>query len=447
MGASAQRVWSFSAGERRRAEHRHAVTVAVLFVVFGAAWVLLTDALLYAVTRDRVLIARIETAKGWVFVSLGGALFYAVALRSAARLGRAHATFFAVVESIADGVLLLGEDRTVRYANSAALRMLRCERPRDLVGIDAAEFSRRYRLSYPDGSLIPPDDFVSQRVFVEGGPLCRKSVLHPPGAPALVVSTTAAAVREEVGDPPGVVVSVMHDITAEEHLERLRDRFFADAAHALKTPITIIKANAQLLSRDVEERLRRSTAAIERQCGRIDRLVQNLLVIARGRSRTLQLRVEEVELGPLAERVAREMGSGASLQHELRVEVPASPRVHADPQRLAMVVRNLVDEASRASAPGASITVRIGRRGADAEISVRHRPLSVEEGRSALPDGDRSCELPEEPDEREIARCASNLIARAHGAALGEEGDGAERAAWIRLPRATPRGAVAERSR
>ena len=80
--------------------------------------------LLYSVTHDRALIARIETAKGWAFIGLASLLLYAVTFRSAARLDRVRRLTAAVVESIADGVLLLGHDRSIAYANPAAVRML-----------------------------------------------------------------------------------------------------------------------------------------------------------------------------------------------------------------------------------------------------------------------------------------------------------------------------------
>src|SRR5512134_3267338 len=108
MRARTHRVWPFSAEQKRKSERRAALTVTAVFIVTGIGWVLFTDVLLYAITRDQVLVARIETAKGWIFVGLTGLLLYAVTLRSASRLTRAQAINSAVIESIADGVLLLG---------------------------------------------------------------------------------------------------------------------------------------------------------------------------------------------------------------------------------------------------------------------------------------------------------------------------------------------------
>src|SRR5204862_1789898 len=198
--------------------------------------------LLYAITRNPVLIARVETAKGWTFIALASALLYAVTFRGAARLDRVRRLTAAVVDAIADGILPLGQDRAVAYANPAAVKMLRCPLP-DLLGMTAEEFSRRFHVAYPTGELVPPMQLISQRVFEEGGPLHYKATLYPPGAPELVISATAAGVRIRVGEPAAWVVSVMHDVTDTDHLEQLRDQFFAAAAHSLKTPVAVIKAD------------------------------------------------------------------------------------------------------------------------------------------------------------------------------------------------------------
>src|SRR4029077_1597450 len=121
---------------------------------------LLTDVVLYAISRDRNLIARVETAKGWMFISLASLLLYAVVFRGAARLDRVRRLTAAVIRSIGDGVMLLGHDRKVAYANPAALKMLGCP-TEELVGMDGDAFSRRFRISYPNGAIVRPEQYVS----------------------------------------------------------------------------------------------------------------------------------------------------------------------------------------------------------------------------------------------------------------------------------------------
>jgi signal transduction histidine kinase len=415
-----------SAAQLRRAGRRFALTVVAVFTVAGLAWVFLTDYLLYAVTQDRAVVARFETAKGWAFVLLTAALLYPVLRRSSSRLTRAQAaTFSAVVDSIADGVLILGPERTVVYANPAALRMLGCRDAADLIGTGAEDFSRRFRVSYKDGSLVPPDELISQRVFDEPGPLHKKEIVHPPGGSEVIISATAAAVRMEEGEPVRRVVSVMYDITEAEHLDDLRNQFFAAAAHCLKSPVAIIKASAQSLSLSAGTQHARLLSTIGRQCSRIDRLVDNLLLLARLRSGTLRFYPEPVELGRLVSDVVHEM-SAVSRHHDVGTDVRARPSVQVDPERLAVALRNLIDGALRASEAGSPVIVRLTEHGKDAEIGVRYlaRREEEEDASSAFV----------EHDDLGISRHVTLAVVRALGGDLREEKSGTETTAWLRLP-------------
>ena len=184
---------------------------------------------------------------------------------------------------------------------------------------------------------------------------------------------TAAGVRMSVGEQAIWVVSVMHDITDTEHLERLRDQFFTAAAHSLKTPVAVIKADVQSLMPAAAPKQRRIAASIDRQCDRIDRLVQNLMVLSRSRSRTLELHPSEMELRPLVEQIARE--GVWSYRHEVRTELTGSPSIRADHERLALVIRNLMYEASRLSLADSPLTLVARPEGDRVAVGVRYRPL------------------------------------------------------------------------
>lgn len=412
---------------RAHSAHRVAALVTGTFVVAGLAWVFLTDTVLYAVIHDAVFIARVETAKGWIFIGLTGLLLYAITFMAAARLDRVRRLTAATVESIGDGILLLGHDRAVAYANPAAARMLRCTRE-ELIGMSAATFSLRFRVSYPAGGMVPPGRFVSQRVFDEGGPLQYKAVVHPTGGGEVVIRSLASGVRLEVGAPATWVVSVMHDITDSERLERMRDQFFAAAAHSLKTPLAIIKADVQALapvaphepSRVAPPRV---TASIIRQCDRMDRLVQNLLIMARAREQTLELHPSALALRPLIERIS---GEGVwSHRHVVQTDVTGSPSLHADPERIALAIRNLLYEASRLSPADSRLTLLARPEGDQVAVGVRYQPL---------PWRDQIEKTYGEYDDIGIGRSVAQTIVEEHGGSLSEEASESERTSWIHLP-------------
>jgi NtrC-family two-component system sensor histidine kinase KinB len=407
---------------RAQSAHRMAATVTAVFAVAGMIWVLLTDVVLYGVSHDRALVARIETTKGWIFIALASLLLYAVSFRGAARLDRVRRLTAAVVESIGDGILLLGRDRRIAHANPAAARMLGL-RTDELIGMDASRFSRRFRVSYPNGALVPPDQFVSQRAFDEGGPLHYKAILHPDHGGDVVIRATSAGVRWFVGAPAVWVVSVMHDITDSEQLDHLRDRFFAAAAHSLKTPVAVAKADIQAMLPTLEPRHRKTAASIERQCDRIDRLVQNLLVLARARSQTLRLHQRSIQLRPLLERIARERVW--SHRHDVQTDVADSPALHADQERLALAIRNLMYEATRLSATDSRLTLLVRPQGDRVAVGVRYQPAPW----LARADG-----LDAEYDDIGIGRSVAETIIGWHGGSLSEEADGGETTRWIHLP-------------
>ncbi|MEV8510183.1 ATP-binding protein [Actinoplanes sp. NPDC051475] len=123
-------------------------------------------------------------------------------------------------------------------------------------------------------------------------------------------------------------------------------RFVADASHELRSPLATIHANADLLAdAKLAEAPARSVARIHAESGRMARLVNDLLLLARVDDHALRLRTTEVDLDDLVyaerERVATE-------HPELRIEGTVEPvRVMGDPDQLHRVLRNLVDNAVR----------------------------------------------------------------------------------------------------
>lgn len=410
---------------REHSAHRVAATVTAVFAVAGMVWVFLTDVVLYGVNHNQALIGRIETTKGWIFISLASLLLYAVTFRGAARLDRVRRLTAAIIRSLGDGILLLGHDRKVAYANPAALTMLRCTSD-ELIGMDAEEFARRFRVSYPTGALVPPEKYVSQRAFDEGGPLHYKATLHPTEDTELVIIATAAGVRMHVGEPAMWVVSVMHDITDSENLDRMRDQFFAAAAHSLKTPVAIVKADVRALLPAATPRQGQVAASLARQCDRIDRLVQNLLVLTRARSQTLQFHQREVPLRPLVERIA---GEGIwSYRHDVRMDVTGSPSLYADEERLGLAIRNLMYEATRLSPTDSRLTLLARPEGDRVAVGVRYRPIHW---------ADQIGNVYGEYDDIGIGRSVAETIVEGHGGSMSDQCDEDETTRWIHLPAET----------
>jgi two-component system sensor histidine kinase MprB len=151
---------------------------------------------------------------------------------------------------------------------------------------------------------------------------------------------------------------------------RSQRQLVSDASHELRTPLTSLRANIDLLRQGVtlsdrdRERLLRDVA---RELEELTTLVANVVELARGSQRDLQL--EQVELDELAERVV-ERAAARFPRLEFTLETDETS-VWGDPDELERALWNLVENAAKWSDVGARIDVTI----AGGEIAVRdHGP-------------------------------------------------------------------------
>jgi signal transduction histidine kinase len=280
-------------------------------------------------------------------------------------------------------------------------------------------------VSRQDGTLVPADRFVSQRVFDEPGPIHTKEVLYPPGRNReLAILATGAPVVVDDDQRPRLVVSVMHDITDNERFEAMRDQFMSAAAHYLKTPVAIVKANVQYLARKAAPDELSSLAMMQRQCARIDRLVQNLLVLARARSRSLELHARDMELAPLVRAMATDLGNPQT-PRQVKIDIAALPHVRGDHERLSIVAHNLSDDALQHSQPNSTIHVNLDVTDHEAEIRVTYTPLppTGQPFAGAL-----------EYDDTALSRSVTETIIEAHGGHTGQTVGDKEASTWVTLP-------------
>ena len=155
-------------------------------------------------------------------------------------------------------------------------------------------------------------------------------------------------------------------------------RFTADAAHELRTPIAAIRAQAQVALGESDDTARRHALAYTLQgCDRATRLVEQLLTLSRLEAGSLPAQTD-VDLHALLRQVVGDLAPGAlarGQQIELRTDgdvagggevtasapAPAPFTVRGDATLLAVLLRNLVDNAIRYSPPGASVVAELSR--------------------------------------------------------------------------------------
>ena len=149
-------------------------------------------------------------------------------------------------------------------------------------------------------------------------------------------------------------------VSALEDAHRLAalGQFAAAIAHDIRTPLTSISLNVQILRRKLQlpdDDREHLDIALE-ELARLDKSVAEILDFAK----PVKLARQPIDVGELIETTAHTLGpvlseKGVALRCEPRLELPA---VQVDPQRLRQVLVNLVGNAAEASQPGAAVTVR-----------------------------------------------------------------------------------------
>jgi two-component system, OmpR family, sensor kinase len=158
-------------------------------------------------------------------------------------------------------------------------------------------------------------------------------------------------------------------LESEARMEAQR-RLLADTSHELRNPLTVLRANLTMLQReDADPQLRLEAAQdAEEEAARLARLVDDLLLLARGEAGELVER-RPVRLDTLVAAVtqeAQEAGTG----HLLRLDPPPHVLVLGDAERLRQVLRNVVGNALRHTPAGTTISVALTRRREEVEVTV-----------------------------------------------------------------------------
>jgi signal transduction histidine kinase len=156
--------------------------------------------------------------------------------------------------------------------------------------------------------------------------------------------------------------------------------FVADASHELRAPLTLIRANAELVQRlpDASPAVQEETAAILTEIDGMARLVDDLLLLARLDADALALErapLDLVELVRAATATMEERARTAGLSLTIEAEPPV--RADADASRVRQVVRILLDNAIAYTPRGGTVTVTVGRHGQAATVHVADTGVGI----------------------------------------------------------------------
>ena len=172
------------------------------------------------------------------------------------------------------------------------------------------------------------------------------------------------------------MISAIRDITPRKRAERMQQDFIAMASHDLLTPVTVLRARAQLLQRrrSYDEA---SIVSILEQASRMERLITDLRELVRMEGGRLALRRERVDLGEIVhEALTRARSQGT--RHALRIEGPPFPIAGFwDRDRLGQVLDNLIGNAIKYSPEGGEIAIRVDATDAEGLVTIEDHGVGI----------------------------------------------------------------------
>ena len=261
----------------------------------------------------------------------------------------------AVIENSAEGIMILDQDRYVVRINQTLA---------DLVGITPEQGLQRRCNEVLDLHRVSGFDFCQSSEAIDlpsADSITCEGEIRRPGAKTRTVTVTYTPLRDYQDNLLNVIVNVT-DITRFKEEEEQKTTFVSAISHDLKTPVTVIKGNVELLQRPdttwQPEESQEMLNVIADESDHLEGMINDLLDVSKVAAGALRLERFPVELTRLLASVVH----GAELltdKHAFILDFPSEPLpvIQADEDKLRQVFTNLVGNATKYAPDGGDIRV------------------------------------------------------------------------------------------
>jgi two-component system phosphate regulon sensor histidine kinase PhoR len=255
-----------------------------------------------------------------------------------------RARMAAILSGMVEGVLVVDGEGRLRLVNDAARRMLNLEST--LVGRHYVEAVRQPGVVQQLGAALRGEQRDPIEVPIDAA--------GSTGTPRIFRAQATPASGAGAG-----AVLVLHDISDLRRIDRVRRDFVANVSHELRTPLTAVRGYVEALMEDAGEPAQRAQflEVIDRHTRRMERLVRDLLRLARLDAMQDVVDKHRVDVAGLFRTVATDLSGRIDRQH-IKVDIdvdPAASTIDADPTKMHDVLCNLVENAVNYSTEGAHV--------------------------------------------------------------------------------------------
>ncbi len=262
----------------------------------------------------------------------------------------------ALLDSAADGIIIMGANHQIERSNQAFARLLRKDvslienRPHDEI-IKWESLQQGSSLEEAELSGWPLT--ANANLYVEGN-------LRRPEDDLIPVGITYAPLLSGEGKLINIIASI-RDITHFREAEELKSVFVSVVSHELKTPVALIKGYVGTLRREdvswESEIVQDSLKVIEDEADRLTELIENLLDASRLQAGGFNLNLAEIKIDKMAAEVGERIQSRTEL-HRITTQFPDEfPSIVGDQNRIEQIFYNLLENAVKYSPEGGEIRI------------------------------------------------------------------------------------------
>jgi signal transduction histidine kinase len=272
--------------------------------------------------------------------------------------------WIAILNTIDDGLLVFNKDKKLLLINQAAKDFFKVNN--EVLGRSTSELA-----------FHPSLKILFYLLTEEIKEVFRKELKVRDD---LILEVTSLSILGEEGEFGKLVI--LHNVTREKTVEKLKTEFVSISAHQLRTPLASLKWALEALERfgrlssNQQKILEKAKESAERML----KLINELLDIVRIEEGKYLFKISRVKLEEILKRVIKEYEDkikGKGLKFELKLPSKKIPRVKADQEKISLVIENLLENAIRYTLPGGSITISLNLREKELEFSIQDTGIGI----------------------------------------------------------------------
>jgi len=284
----------------------------------------------------------------------------------------------AILEAVADGVLVTDAEKRVTLFNQSAEEILGLDR-RQVQGKSLEHFSGLFGkaahswMETIDSWSQEPEssqysDTYAERITLENGRV-------------VAVRLSPVSMRDDFLG----TVSIFQDITHQVEVDRLKSEFVATVSHELRTPMTSIKGYVEVLlmgaAGELSDQQHRFLEVVKENTDRLTVLVNDLLDISRIESGRIVLSRQALDPDEIIDQALMDLSLRSS-EDEKPVTIikdidPGLPRVYGDLERVLQILGNLLDNSYHYNTAGGKIVVKAFSLGDQVQIDVTDTGVGI----------------------------------------------------------------------